>query len=130
MLKRAKLNIISPFFDTKYFIDFYLANFKHGFMYYFSTRIQKENKKHVFDYILLFKDIVQYVQYAMTNILQWIKGNVIPGETWFSRLDFLILYTVPSSNNTNLRFFDWVVTVFTSKTLAPLVLADNIGTNL
>ena len=66
------LNIISPFFDTKYFIDFYLANFKHGFMYYFSTRIQKENKKHVFDYILLFKDIVQYVQYAMTNILQWI----------------------------------------------------------
>ena len=46
--KRAKLgvdlNIISPFFNTKYFIDFYLANFKNGFMYYFSTRIQKENK--------------------------------------------------------------------------------------
>ena len=47
----------------------------HGFMYYFSTRIQKENKKHVFDYILLFKDIIQYVQYAMPNILQ--KSTII-----------------------------------------------------
>ena len=30
------------------------------------------NEQHVFDDILLFKDIIQYVQYAMTNILQWI----------------------------------------------------------
>ena len=51
---------ISPIFDTKYFYRFLpgkLSIILDGLIYCVSTRLQKENKQHVFDYILLLKTI-------------------------------------------------------------------------
>ena len=58
MIKRAKFGEdqceISLIFAPNICIEFWLASFKQGFIYYFSTR-EEINEQHVFDDIYCFK---------------------------------------------------------------------------
>ena len=56
----------------------------------FSTMI-KTNKQHVFENISLFKDVIQYEQYAMTHILQ--KRTIL----WTERKQPFVMHSITFS---------------------------------